>query len=201
VTALLFDLANTSDLPALLSDAEAAVGPIDVLVNNAGIFEPMPALEASLESYRRVLAINLEAPIFLAVAAARGMVERGYGRIVNVTSIHGQFGEELTLSYDTAKAGLNQATRTLAVELGPAGVLVNAVAPGFVLTRWAMTDGRNDLESEWFRSIYVEAGKLPLRRYALPPEIAAQVAWLASEQNTYMTGQVVTVDGGLTVTF
>src|SRR5205085_10883415 len=129
--------------------------------------------------YRRVLAVNLDAPVFLARRAARGMAQRGYGRIVNITSIHGQFGEEAALSYDVAKAGLNQATRTLAIELGRHGVLVNAVAPGFVATRMSMVGGRNELDSEWFRDVYVKYGKLPLRRPAQPAEIASHVAWLA----------------------
>lgn len=201
VTAFHADLAETERLDALVDEVEAAVGPLDVLVNNAGIFEPAAAVDLPLASYRRVLAVNLDAPVFLARKAARGMVERGYGRIVNITSIHGQFGEETALSYDVAKSGLNQATRTLAIELGPHGILVNAVAPGFVATRMAVVDGKNELESDWFRDVYVKYGKLPLRRYAEPWEIARHVAWLASEQNTYLTGQVVTVDGGLTVTF
>lgn len=196
-----FDLAETERLPELLGEVETALGPLDVLVNDAGIFEPALAVELTLESYRRVLAVNLHAPVFLIAAAARGMVERGYGRIVNITSIHGRFGEEAALSYDVAKGGLEQATRTLAVELSRYGVLVNAVAPGFVATRMSIVDGRNELESDWFRHIYVDGGKLPLRRYAEPAEIAAHVAWLASDRNTYLTGQVVTVDGGLTVTF
>jgi NAD(P)-dependent dehydrogenase (short-subunit alcohol dehydrogenase family) len=148
-----------------------------------------------------VLAVNLDAPIFLATRAARGMIERGYGRIVNITSIHGRFGEELALSYDAAKGGLEQATRTLAIELSRHGVLVNAVAPGFVSTRMSIVDGVNELDSEWFNDIYVRYGKLPMRRYAEPSEIAAQVAWLASSQNSYVTGLVLTVDGGVTVTF
>jgi NAD(P)-dependent dehydrogenase (short-subunit alcohol dehydrogenase family) len=202
VAAFRFDLAETERLEALVADVEAAVGPLDVLVNNAGIYEPARAVDLQLDSYRRVLAVNLDAPVFLARTAARGMVERGYGRIVNITSIHGEVGEELALSYDVAKSGLNQATRTLAIELGPHGVLVNAIAPGFVSTRMSIAaDGTNELEGEWFRTLYVDYGKLPLRRYAQPAEIAAHVAWLASEQNTYLTGQVVTVDGGLTVTF
>ena len=196
-----FDLSETEGLASLVDDVEAAVGPLDVLVNNAGIFEPMLAVELTLASYRRVLSVNLDAPVFLAARAGRAMAERGYGRIVNITSIHGEVGEETALSYDVAKAGLNQATRTLAIELGPSAVLVNAVAPGFVSTRMSKVDGRNELESEWFRDIYIKYGKLPLRRYAEPSEIAAHVAWLASDQNTYLTGQVVTVDGGVTVTF
>jgi NAD(P)-dependent dehydrogenase (short-subunit alcohol dehydrogenase family) len=196
-----FDLAETERLDELVDEVEDAVGPLDVLVNNAGIFEPALAVDLTLDSYRRVLAVDLDAPVFLARKAARGMIDRGYGRIVNITSIHGQVGEETALAYDVAKSGLNQATRTLAIELGRHGVLVNAVAPGFVATRMAIVDGRNELESGWFRDVYVQHGKLPLRRWAEPQEIARHVAWLASEENTYLTGQVVTVDGGLTVTF
>jgi NAD(P)-dependent dehydrogenase (short-subunit alcohol dehydrogenase family) len=199
--AFLFDLTETERLDELVDEVESAVGHLDVLVNDAGIFEPALAVDLSVELYRRVLSVNLDAPVFLARRVARGMVERGYGRIVSVSSIHGQFGEETALSYDVAKAGLNQATRTLAIELGRHGILVNAVAPGFVATRMSVVDGKNELESDWFRDIYVKHGKLPLRRYAEPYEIARHVAWLASEENTYLTGQVVTVDGGVTVTF
>lgn len=195
------DLARTERLGQLVVAVEEAVGPLDVLVNNAGIFEATRALGLSLEAYRRVLAVNLDAPVVLATAVARGMVERRYGRIVNITSIHGEFGEELALAYDVAKGGLNQATRTLAVELGPYGVLVNAVAPGFVATRMSIVDGVDELETESFQDIYVKHGKLPLRRYAQPDEVATHVSWLASEENTYVTGQVIRVDGGLTATF
>jgi NAD(P)-dependent dehydrogenase (short-subunit alcohol dehydrogenase family) len=201
VTGIEFDLTATERLEELLDQVEAELGPLDVLVNNAGIYEPAPAVELTLESYRRVLAVNLDAPVFLASRAGGRMASRGYGRIVNITSIHGRFGEELALSYDTAKGGLEQATRTLAIELSRHGVLVNAIAPGFVSTRMSVVDGVNELEGEWFRNIYVENGKLPIRRYAEPFEIAAHVAWLASDQNTYVTGQVLTVDGGVTVTF
>jgi NAD(P)-dependent dehydrogenase (short-subunit alcohol dehydrogenase family) len=201
VLAIQRDLAQTDDLDAVVNEVEEKLGPLDVLVNNAGIYEPAQAVELSIASYRRVLAVNLDAPIFLATRAARGMIERGYGRIVNITSIHGRFGEELALSYDAAKGGLEQATRTLAIELSRHGVLVNAVAPGFVATRMSVVDGVNELEGEWFQDIYVRYGKLPMRRYAQPSEIAAQVAWLASSENSYVTGQVLTVDGGVTVTF
>ena len=199
--AIEWDLSRTDTLDALVTAAEETVGPLDVLVNNAGIFEPALAVDLTLASYRRVLDVNLTAPVFLAACAARGMSERGYGRVVNITSIHGRFGEETALAYDVAKGGLEQATRTLAVELSRHGVLVNAVAPGFVATRMSIVDGRNELESEWFQDVYIKYGKLPLRRYAMPAEIAQQVAWLASVRNTYVTGQVLTVDGGVTVTF
>jgi NAD(P)-dependent dehydrogenase (short-subunit alcohol dehydrogenase family) len=188
-----FDLTETEHIDELVEQ----VGPVDVLCSVAGIYDAMWARELALERYRRVLAVNLDAPIFLASRVGRAMAERGYGRILSITSIHGLRGEEQSLAYDVSKAGLEGGTRTLAVELGPHGVLVNALAPGFVRTR--MSGG--ELESEWFSTVYVENRKLPLRRAAEPPEIAAHAAWLCSEQNTYLTGQVVTVDGGVTITF
>lgn len=196
-----FDLTDTAGLAGLVDGVEAENGPVEVLVSVAGVFEPARAVEMTLDSYRRVLAVNLDAPILLAQRCGRGMAERGYGRILSVTSIHGEFGEELSLSYDASKAGLNGATRTLAIELGPQGVLVNALAPGFVRTRMSVVEGQDELESEWFKTVYLENRKLPLRRPAEPPEIAAHAAWLCSDENTYLTGQVVRVDGGVTVTF
>lgn len=196
-----FDLIATDRLAELVTEVEAAVGPLDVVVNAAAIYEPCAAVDLSLSQFRKVLAVNLDAPLFLSTSAGRAMAERGYGRIVNISSIHARFGEELSLSYDIAKAGLEQATRTLAIELGRRGVLVNAVAPGFVSTRMSIVDGKNELDSDWFKDVYVRYGKLPLRRYAEPFEIATYVGWLASGQNTYVTGQVLTADGGVTVTF
>jgi NAD(P)-dependent dehydrogenase (short-subunit alcohol dehydrogenase family) len=196
-----FDLTDTAGLAGLVDGVEAQNGPVEVLVSVAGVFEPARAVEMTLDSYRRVLAVNLDAPIMLAQRCGRGMAERGYGRILSVTSIHGEFGEELSLSYDASKAGLNGATRTLAIELGPQGVLVNALAPGFVRTRMSVVEGKDELESEWFKTVYLENRKLPLRRAAEPLEIAAHAAWLCSDENTYLTGQVVRVDGGVTVTF
>ena len=196
-----FDLGDAEAIDGLVQRVEDDGGALDVLCSAAGVFAPMWAVDLDLESYRRVLAVNLDAPVLLAASAGRRMAERGYGRIVSVTSIHAQHGEERSLSYDVSKAGLEGATRTFAIELGPRGVLVNSLAPGFVRTRMSIVDGEDELDSEWFRQVYVEQGKLPLRRPARPEEIAAHAAWLASDQNTYLTGQVVTVDGGVTITF
>jgi NAD(P)-dependent dehydrogenase (short-subunit alcohol dehydrogenase family) len=196
-----FDLAETGSLDGLVARVEETAGPVDVLCSVAGVVVPVWAVDLELDAYRRVLAVNLDAPLFLASRCARGMVQRGYGRILSVTSIHGQRGEERGLPYDASKAGLEGATRTLAIELGPHGVLVNALAPGFVNTRMSVHDGVNELETEAFRQVYVDHRKLPLRRAAEPEEIAAHAAWLCSEENTYLTGQVITVDGGVTITF
>jgi NAD(P)-dependent dehydrogenase (short-subunit alcohol dehydrogenase family) len=139
--------------------------------------------------------------VLLATTVARGMAERRYGRIVNVTSIHGRFAAEAALAYAAAKGGLEQATRNLAVDLAPRGILVNAVAPGFISTRMSVIDGVHERDTAWFRTVYVEHGKLPLRRHAEPDEVAGAVVWLASDENSYVTGQSLGVDGGLSVTF
>lgn len=190
-----FDVTRLDELVALVEEVEGGIGPLDVLVNCAGGGVHAPALELSLSLWRQVIALNTEAPVFLAQAAATGMVARGYGRIVNITSVHGRHGAASSLPYDAAKAALDNATRSLAVELAPHGVLANALAPGFVKTR------PTEPEQDWFRDIYIAGGRLPLGRPARPGEIAAHVAWMASERNTYMTGEVVAVDGGLCATF
>jgi 3-oxoacyl-[acyl-carrier protein] reductase len=199
--AIVADLAELEALADVVAEAERCVGPLDALVNVAGIWEPQSTLDVSPDSLRRTLAVNLEAPVLLAAAAARGMAERGYGRIVSVTSVHARVAALEGLAYDASKAGLEGATRTLGIELAPHGVLANAVAPGFVATRMARTGEKDVLETEPFRRTYVEEGRVPLRRSATPAEVADCILWLAGPGNTYVTGQAVTIDGGLTSTF
>ena len=199
--AIVADLAELEALADLMAEAEQLVGPLDALVNVAGIWEPQSSFDVSPDSLRRTLVVNLEAPVLLAAAAARRMAERGYGRIVSVTSVHARVSALEGLAYDASKAGLEGATRTLGIELAPHGVLANAVAPGFVATRMARAGEQDVLETEPFRRAYVEEGRLPLRRSATPAEVAECILWLAGPRNTYVTGQTVTVDGGLTSTF
>ncbi len=189
------DLADLDGLEAAVGRIAEALGPIDILVNCAGVGGNTPVLEFERAEWRRVLAIDLEAPVFLMQIVARGMVERSYGRIVNVTSVHARLGAVGSVAYDVAKAGLENATRSFGIELAARGVAVNAVAPGFVNTRLA------DVDADWFRADYTGTGRLPHRRAAEPEEIAAHVAWLASESAGYTSGSVLTVDGGLTATF
>ena len=123
------------------------------------------------------------------------------GRIVHVTSIHGDRVENKASAYAMAKAAINHYCRGLALELAPRNILVNAIAPGFVDTPMSVVDGVNELEGEWFRKNYVEGHHLPLRRAAQPEEIAGVAYFLAGPDASYITGQVITVDGGLTITF
>ena len=196
-----FDLADVAALPELVASAEKAIGEIDILVNCAGmaIGELIPNL--SWEAYDKTLRVNLHSPVFLMKYLGVKMVSRGYGRIVNITSVHGQFSEEKAMSYDVSKGGLNSATRTAALEFAPHNVLVNAVAPGFTDTPMSSNKGKSELESEWFQTVYVKYSKIPQLRAAQPWEQAKHVAWLASSENTYCTGQVLLVDGGMSARF
>jgi 3-oxoacyl-[acyl-carrier protein] reductase len=195
------DVADLGAHEAVLDHVEHELGPLSVLVNVAGISVPEPIDRLTVAAYRRQLAVMLDGPVWLARGAGLRMASRGAGRIVSITSIHSSNSEVGSLAYDCAKAGLEAATRTLAIELAPRGVLVNSLAPGFVRTRMSVVNGVDELESDWFRDIYVSHGRLPMRRAAEPGEIAATVSHLVSPENTYLTGQRVVVDGGLTVTF
>lgn len=172
---------------------------LDILINNAAISVPTDILDPGDTSWDRVMRINFEGALNGSRAAAQIMRHRG-GRIVNVTSVHGNLCELKSAAYGVGKAALNQLTRCFAVELAPFGILVNAVAPGFVDTPMSRATGVNELETDWFRENFVSNGRIPLRRAAQPEEIAQAILFLASSENTYVTGQVLTVDGGLTLT-
>lgn len=199
---LLVDLAEPEERERVIAAAAERLGGIDVLVNVAGIYRRGAIHDSTLDAWREVWAVNLEAPLHLMHAVARGMIERGFGRIVNITSVHARSAQPASLSYDVAKAGLEAATRSAALDLARSGVLANAVAPGFVRTRMSLdADGNDETDTDAFRGQYLDSGRLPLGRSAMPAEIAPAVDWLSGRENTYITGQVLTVDGGLTMTF
>ncbi|MBN1345930.1 MAG: SDR family oxidoreductase [Phycisphaerae bacterium] len=173
---------------------------LDVLVNSAGVFMPVDALDSSLPEWRRPFDILFEGGVRVTRMAA-GLMSEG-GRIIHITSVHGQRAEAKASSYSMAKAALEQYCRSLAVDLADRGILVNAIAPGFVRTAMSvLPDGTDELETEWFLRNYVEGHHLPLRRPAEPEEIAGVASFLAGPDATYITGHVITVDGGLTITF
>ncbi len=150
-------MADLASLDSVVEAVERDLGPLEALANVAGIFVNEPLSDLTVEGYRRQLAVSLDGPIFLARAAGLRMAARGSGRIVNVTSIHAHHSEASALAYGAAKAGLEAATRVMAIELGPHGVLVNDVAPGFVRTRMSIVNGEDELDSDWFRRRLPEA--------------------------------------------
>lgn len=172
----------------------AALGAIDVLVNNAGIQYHCPAAELTDERWRQVLSINLDGAFYCAREAAKGMTSRGRGAIINIASCTVGFGLPHRTPYVTSKGAIVQLTRSLAAEWAQAGVRVNAVAPGYVLTRM-VSDAfdRGDIKRD-----EIEA-KIALRRLAEPEEIAQTVLFLASSAASYVTGQTLYVDGGYSI--
>jgi meso-butanediol dehydrogenase/(S,S)-butanediol dehydrogenase/diacetyl reductase len=186
---LRIDLAARGAGEAVVDTALDAFGRLDILVNNAGIGGSKPLVESDDDLIDRFVEINLKAVLRLTRAAIPHLARPG-GRIVSVSSTFGIAGYPGTTAYAVAKGGIAQMTRQLAAELGPEGILVNAVAPGVIET--AMTEGH--LTREHYRRAVLEP--TPLRRAGKPEEVAAVIAFLASADAAYVAGQVIAVDGG-----
>ena len=174
-------------------------GRLDALVNCAGISVAVDPLATPPHEWRRAFDMMVNGAMNMTRAAVPLM--KGGGRVVHVTSIHAERVEKGASAYSMAKAAINQYCRALALELAPLGILVNAIAPGFVDTPMSVKDSGNELLSDWFKRNYVEGDHLPLRRAAKPEEIAGVALFLAGPDASYITGQVIVVDGGLTITF
>ncbi len=178
-----------------------SVGPLDILVNNAALSRPVAVEECETAAWEQLWRVNFQAALVGSREAARQMRATGRGgRIVNVSSIQGQRCEYGNHAYGIAKAAMEGLTRSLAVELAKEKILVNAVAPGFVDTPMSSASGVNELETDWFKTHYIENGRLPLRRAGRAEEIATAILFLAHPDNSYTTGVTLCVDGGLTLT-
>ncbi len=172
----------------------------DVLINSIGVSDNIPVLENDFTGWDNALQVMLYGTVKSCRALVPLMKEKG--RIIHITSIHDRRVEQGSSAYGMAKAAITQFTRSLALELAPRNILANTIAPGFVDTPMSIDcNGQNELETEWFYDNYVKYGHLPLRRAGKPEEIAGVAWFLAGPDASYMTGSVVTVDGGLTITF
>ncbi len=181
-----------SDDAATLAFAESIAGEgFDILVNNAGINRIAPVAEIALADFLAVQKINVTAPFLLCRAVVAGMREKGWGRIVNVSSIWGKIAKEHRVPYAASKFAIDGMTAALAAEVAEDGILANCVAPGFI-------------DTEMTRTILGEAGmatlaaQVPVRRLGTTAEIATFIAWLAGPENTYISGQNIAIDGGFT---
>ncbi len=183
------NLSNPEDVEKLIPAAEAAMGGLDILINNAGITKDGLAMRMKDEDWQSVLDVNLTSNFRLCRAAMRGMMKKRWGRIINITSIVGVTGNPGQVNYVASKAGIIGMTKSIAQELAARNVTVNCVAPGFIAT--PMTDVLNDKQKQAILA------RIPAGRMGGPADIAAAVIYLASEEAGYVTGQTLHVNGGM----
>lgn len=196
------DVTDYARYGAIVDDVVASLGRIDVLVNNAAINpSTRTILDDTLDEWRRTVGINLEAVYMGSKLVAPHMVRQGEGRIIHIASIQGFASSGECGSYNAAKGGIIAYTKSMAVELGRHNILVNAVAPGFMLTPMSVVNGVEETSTPDFVEWYVDRRKIPLGRTGYPEDVSGTVVFLASSYCRYMTGQLLVVDGGLMSTF
>ncbi len=185
------DVGDKAQVDALVAQTLAAHGRIDVLVNNAGIFKAADFLDVTEADFDAVLRVNLKGSFLVGQAVAREMAKAGRGSIVNMSSVNGVLAIPNIASYNVTKGGINQLTRAMALALADQGVRVNAVAPGTIATELA---AKAVLTSDEAKNKIMM--RTPLKRLGEPSEIADVVAFLASDASSYITGEIIMVDGG-----
>jgi len=185
------DVADQASIRRMAEAARAAYGRIDILVNNAGCNVRKPALEIGWDEWNLVLDTNLRGTFFVCQAVGRGMVERGYGRIVNIGSVTSVFGYAGLAPYCASRGGVKQLTMSLADDWGPHGVTVNCLAPGWFHT------AQNDALYQNRAWVDYLVDRIPLKRPGLPNDLDGAIVFLASDASAYLTGQTLLVDGGI----
>ncbi len=187
--ALVLDVRKRAELEPAIAEVERTLGPLDILVNNAGIAAAKRALEADEKSWDAVIETNLTSVFLLSQIAARSMVKRGRGKIVNLASEYSIFGSPLIPSYSASKGAVVQLTKSMAIDFAPHNIQVNAILPG-----WIDTDLTAPVKNT---SQYDEIIlRTPAGRFGTPDEIAGAAIFLASNASNFVTGSIVTVDGG-----
>jgi 2-hydroxycyclohexanecarboxyl-CoA dehydrogenase len=193
--AVSLDVTDTTSVAAAVERVSAELGPVEILVNNAGWDELKPFLDTDEEFWDRVIDVNFKGALRTTHALLPGMIERGFGRIVNIGSDAGRVGSSLESVYSGAKGGMIAFTKTVAREAARSGVTANVVCPG--PTRTPLLEGMAEQGGEKLVTSLERA--VPMRRLGEPDDVAAAVAFLASERAGYITGQTLSVSGGLTM--
>jgi NAD(P)-dependent dehydrogenase (short-subunit alcohol dehydrogenase family) len=201
--AAITDVSDAASIEALAALLDARWGRLDILVNNAAILDATPLDQLSRERFRQVQDINENGALWMVQGLLGLLRKSGHGRVVNIASILGVRGTPDSVAYATAKGGVVNMTRALAIDLAPDGILVNCICPGFVDTRMALLpDGSgHEHETDWFKDIYIKYGRIPLRRAAQAADIAGATSFFCGDDCRYVTGQLLLVDGGLSASF
>lgn len=187
--AVLADVSLSQDVARLVETTRATYGKVDILVNNAGIARDQLVVRMSDEDWDKVLSINLKSVFLCTRAVVRHMIKQRWGRIISIASIVGMVGNPGQANYASAKAGIIGFTRTIAKEVASRGITANAIAPGFIETEMTQR-----LEEDWKQKLRKQ---IPLGYFGSPRDVAEAVAFLASDEARYITGQVLSVDGGM----
>jgi NAD(P)-dependent dehydrogenase (short-subunit alcohol dehydrogenase family) len=194
------DLGNGAAAEEAIYRAGKSFDGLDILVNNAATFVAQDFLTLSVESWRRILDVNLTAYFLCGRAAALEMQKRGGGSIVNVASVHSRVSEPLSGAYAASKSAVAQLTRNMAIEFAPFNIVVNSISPGFIRTAMSIIDGVDETTTDRFKSYYIQSGRIPMGRAGQPEDIAAAALFFCSRECGYVTGVDLIVDGGLTIT-
>ena len=187
-----FDVCDPTAVVDAVDSFERDVGPIDVLVNNAGLQKRAPLLDFDVDDFRRLIEVNLVAAFTVGKAVAAHMVKRGRGKIVNICSVQSELGRPTIAPYSATKGGLKMLTRGMCADFGPLGIQVNALAPGYFATELTAALVADEEFSTWV------AQRTPAGRWGRVEELGGAVVFLASEASNYVNGQVLYVDGGMT---
>lgn len=203
VSAAHVDIADAPSVRALTQSVDAEHGKCEILVNNAAIAAETHIETMKFEDYQRVMSINQDGAVRMVMEFVPLIKKAGPGRrILNIASIQGLRGWPNQIAYATAKGAIVNFTRALACDLAPHDIMVNCLAPGFVDTPMSIQpDGSHEYDADWFQDIYVKYGRIPMRRFGKPIDMAGPAFFLCSDDAQYVTGQILSVDGGASATF
>lgn len=191
VRAMAFDVADEQSVQTAFRDLDAAGIEIDILVNNAGIQHRQPMVELALADWQRVIDTNLTSAFLIGREAARRMIPRGRGKIVNIGSLTSELARATVIPYTVAKGGVRLLTKGMAAEWSPHGIQANAIGPGYMLTEMNAALTSNPEFDAWVK------GRTPAGRWGRPEELVGTVVYLASAASDYVSGQMIFVDGGM----